>query len=62
LGGWGCGGEQGGEMTQTLYAHMNKIKIKKKPILKKKDGIKKNWVLTLRIPGPGTGLSTNIFF
>jgi hypothetical protein len=25
----GMGG--GGEMTQTLYAHMNKIKIKKKP-------------------------------
>jgi hypothetical protein len=24
--GWG----KGGEMTQTLYAHMNKIKIKKK--------------------------------
>jgi hypothetical protein len=24
--GWG----EGGEMTQTLYAHMNKIKIKKK--------------------------------
>jgi hypothetical protein len=24
------GGEKGGEMTQTLYAHMNKIKIKKK--------------------------------
>jgi hypothetical protein len=24
----GCG--KGGEMTQTLYAHMNKIKIKKK--------------------------------
>jgi hypothetical protein len=23
------GGEKGGEMTQTLYAHMNKIKIKK---------------------------------
>jgi hypothetical protein len=26
----GEGGEKGGEMTQTLYAHMNKIKIKKK--------------------------------
>jgi hypothetical protein len=26
---WGLGGEVG-EMTQTLYAHMNKIKIKKK--------------------------------
>jgi hypothetical protein len=23
-------GRKGGEMTQTLYAHMNKIKIKKK--------------------------------
>jgi hypothetical protein len=28
-----CGGGKGVEMTQTLYAHMNKIKIKK---LKKK--------------------------
>jgi hypothetical protein len=26
----GGGGEKGGEMTQTLYAHMNKIKILKK--------------------------------
>jgi hypothetical protein len=26
----GGGGGNGGEMTQTLYAHMNKIKIKKK--------------------------------
>jgi hypothetical protein len=26
----GGGGEKGGEMTQTLYAHMNKIKIFKK--------------------------------
>jgi hypothetical protein len=25
----GGGGGKGGEMTQTLYAHMNKIKIKK---------------------------------
>jgi hypothetical protein len=25
-----CAGGKGGEMTQTLYAHMNKIKIKKK--------------------------------
>jgi hypothetical protein len=25
----GGGGRKGGEMTQTLYAHMNKIKIKK---------------------------------
>jgi hypothetical protein len=25
----GEGGRRGGEMTQTLYAHMNKIKIKK---------------------------------
>jgi hypothetical protein len=30
LGGGGVGGARGGEMTQTLYAHMNKIKIKKK--------------------------------
>jgi hypothetical protein len=29
-GGKGGGGEKGGEMTQTLSAHMNKIKIKKK--------------------------------
>jgi hypothetical protein len=31
--GWGGvreGEENGGEMTQTLYTHMNKIKIKKK--------------------------------
>jgi hypothetical protein len=27
---------EGGEMTQTLYAHMNKIKIKKKCKLKEK--------------------------
>jgi hypothetical protein len=27
---------QGGEMTQTLYAHMNKIKINKKQINKNK--------------------------
>jgi hypothetical protein len=26
----GDGGRKGREMTQTLYAHMNKIKIKKK--------------------------------
>jgi hypothetical protein len=26
------GGGKGGEMTQTIYAHMNKIKIKKKKI------------------------------
>jgi hypothetical protein len=26
----GGGGGKGGEMTQTMYAHMNKIKIKKK--------------------------------
>jgi hypothetical protein len=26
----GGGGEKGAEMTQTLYAHMNKIKIKRK--------------------------------
>jgi hypothetical protein len=38
---WGKGGSgrKGGEMTQTLYAHMNKIKIKKmmlkEPILLK---------------------------
>jgi hypothetical protein len=30
LGGKRGGGGKGGEMTQTLYAHMNKIKIKKK--------------------------------
>jgi hypothetical protein len=35
----GAGGKRGGrrkegEMTQTLYAHMNKIKIKKKTICK----------------------------
>jgi hypothetical protein len=30
LGGAKGGGGKGGEMTQTLYAHMNKIKIKKK--------------------------------
>jgi hypothetical protein len=29
-GGKGGGGEKGGEMTQTLYAHMNKRKIYKK--------------------------------
>jgi hypothetical protein len=28
--GKGGGGGKGGEMTQILYAHMNKIKIKKK--------------------------------
>jgi hypothetical protein len=27
-GGKGRGGDKGGEMTQPLYAHMNKIKIK----------------------------------
>jgi hypothetical protein len=33
LGGWKGGGwGKGGEMTQTLYAHMNKIKIKNKKI------------------------------
>jgi murein DD-endopeptidase MepM/ murein hydrolase activator NlpD len=36
VGGKRRGGEKGGEMTQTLYAHMNKIKIKKKQKLKKK--------------------------
>jgi hypothetical protein len=30
VGGKGVGGRKGGEMTQTLYAHMNKIEIKKK--------------------------------
>jgi hypothetical protein len=30
VGGKGGGGGKGGEMTQALYAHMNKIKIKKK--------------------------------
>jgi hypothetical protein len=29
----GGGGEKGGEMTQTLYAHMNKIKNLKKTII-----------------------------
>jgi hypothetical protein len=32
MGGKGGGGGKGGEMTQTLYAHMNKIKIKKKSL------------------------------
>jgi hypothetical protein len=36
VGGKGRGGGKGGEMTQTLYAHMNKIKIKKKINLKNK--------------------------
>jgi hypothetical protein len=30
VGGKGGGGGRGGEMTQTLYAHMNNITIKKK--------------------------------
>jgi hypothetical protein len=29
----GGGREKGGEMTQTLYAHVNKIKIKKRQTL-----------------------------
>jgi hypothetical protein len=32
MGGEGGGGGTGGEMTQTLYAHMNKIKKKKKAL------------------------------
>jgi hypothetical protein len=36
VGGKGGHGWQGGEMTQALYAHMNKIKIKKKKKKKKK--------------------------
>jgi hypothetical protein len=31
-GGKGEGGEKGGEMTETMYAHMNKIKIFKKSL------------------------------
>jgi hypothetical protein len=30
MGGKGGDGGNGGEMTQTMYVHMNKIKIKKK--------------------------------
>jgi hypothetical protein len=30
IGFWVVGGGKGGEITQTLYAYMNKIKIKKK--------------------------------
>jgi hypothetical protein len=35
-GGKGGGRGKGGEMTQTLYAHMNKIKAKKEKRCKKK--------------------------
>jgi hypothetical protein len=38
VGWWGGGGGKRGEMTQTLYAHMNKIKLKK--IKNKKNGEK----------------------
>jgi hypothetical protein len=36
LGGEGGGGGKGGEMTQTLYEHMNKRNFLKKTIIKKR--------------------------
>jgi hypothetical protein len=37
----GGGGEQGGEMTQTMYAHVNKWIIKKRKLLSNFDNKKK---------------------
>jgi hypothetical protein len=39
----------GGEMTQTLYAHMNKIKIKKNKCCPVINYIEITWVLLLKI-------------
>jgi hypothetical protein len=41
LGGVGGGGARGGEMNQTLYAHMNNKRKKKEPRKQKGDSLKR---------------------